>query len=327
MTVPRQPKLDPESLRTFVTVAQLRSFSAAAELLHKTTSAVSYRIRTLEDSMGAPLFQRTTRSVALTASGEVLLEKASQIFEWLETLPEELKQVNDGIEPQFTIVVNNLLYQAGAVADLLADLHGRFTHTAFKVRQAVYMGVWDEMLHQGGQVAIGVPGFHTINDDFLTDPLGVINWVFVVARDHPLAAAPEPLTSEVLRRYPAINVEDTSQHLSKRTAWRLPGQQELIVPDLPAKIECHLKGLGVGFLPSRMVRDAVRDGLLVERVVSSARSASPLALAWRRQGAGQISGYVRSLFATGHYLATRFCGALDSAAAEVSVAHASAPPD
>ena len=153
MPVARQPKLDPESLRTFVTVAQLRSFSAAAEMLHKTTSAVSYRIRTLEDSLGAPLFQRTTRSVALTASGEVLLEKASQIFEWLQTLPEELKQVNDGIEPQFTLVINNILYDADALANLLADLHSRFSHTVFKVRRAVYMGVWDEMQHHGGQIA------------------------------------------------------------------------------------------------------------------------------------------------------------------------------
>ena len=316
MPVSRQPKLDPESLRTFVTVAQVRSFSAAAEMLHKTTSAVSYRIKTLEDSIGTPLFERTTRSVALTASGEVLLDKASQIFEWLETLPEELKQVSDGIEPQFTLVVNNLLYDAQALADLLADLHGRFAHTAFRVRQAVFMGVWDELLHRGGHLAIGVPGFHTINDEFLTEPLGVVNWVFVVAKDHPLATLEEPLSNEQLRRYPAINVEDTSQHLHKRTAWRLPGQQELIVPDLPAKIECHERGLGVGFLPARVVRAAAHRGLLVERSVAAERSSSPLALAWRREGAGQVSTYVRSLFASGHRLAAQFCGPLDSAAAE-----------
>jgi LysR family transcriptional regulator, transcriptional activator of the allD operon len=311
MPIARQPKLDPESLRTFVTVAQLRSFSAAAEILHKTTSAVSYRIRTLEDSLGAPLFQRTTRSVALTASGEVLLDKASQIFEWLQTLPEELKQINDGIEPQFTLVINNILFDAEALANLLADLHRRFPHTVFKVRQAVYMGVWDELRHDGGHMAIGCPGFHTISDDFATEPLGIVNWVFVVARDHPLAKAPAPLTNEVLRRFPAINVEDTSEHLSKRTAWRLPGQQELIVPTLRAKMACHLKGLGVGFLPAPSVRETLRAGLLVERAVSSVRSPSPLALAWRKSGAGQISAHLRSLFASGDPLATAFCAVLD----------------
>ncbi|HEX4883535.1 MAG TPA: HTH-type transcriptional activator AllS [Casimicrobiaceae bacterium] len=291
----RTPKLDPEALRTFVTVAQLRSFSAAADVLHKTTSAISYRIKSLEDSMGTPLFQRTTRSVSLTAAGEILLEKASQIFEWLHTLPEELKQVHDGIEPHFTLVVNNILYDARALGGLLADLHRRFPHAALKVRRAVYMGVWDEMLHGGGNVALGVPGFHTINDDFATLPLGIVNWVFVVAPSHPLASAPGPLTSDVLRRYPAVNVEDTSVRLTKRTAWRLPGQQELLVPDLHAKVACHIQGLGVGFLPAATVREQVRARLLVERPVKVGRSPSPLALAWRRPSEGRITRHLRSL--------------------------------
>jgi LysR family transcriptional regulator, transcriptional activator of the allD operon len=291
----RTPKLDPEALRTFVAVAQLRSFSGAAEMLHKTTSAISYRVKTLEDSMGVQLFQRTTRTVTLTASGEILLEKASQIFEWLQALPEELRQVRDGIEPHFNVVVNNLLYDHDAVATLMADLHRRFPHSALRFRRAVYMGVWDEMLHNGGQVAIGVPGFHTINDDFVTEPLGVINWVFVVASSHPLARVPVPIGNETLRRYPAINVEDSSQRLTKRTAWRLPGQQELLVPDMHAKIACHVRGLGVGFIPAPRARELLRQRHLVERQVSVGRTPSPLALAWRRAGAGRITEHLRAL--------------------------------
>ncbi len=288
-------KLDAEALRTFVTVAQLRSFSAAADMLHKTTSAISYRIKALEDSIGAPLFQRTTRSVTLTPSGEVLLEKASQIFEWLQTLPEELKQVNDGIEPHFTLVVNNLIYDAEAIACLLAHLHAQFPHTVFRIRRAVYMGVWDEMLHNGGQFALGVPGFHTISDDFVTEPLGVIHWLFIVAPHHPLANAAAPLGNDLLRRYPAVNVEDTSQRLSKRTAWRLPGQQEFLVPDIRTKIACHLQGVGVGFLPRARVQDLLLSNQLVDRPVSVGRTPSPLATAWRRKGAGKITAHLLSL--------------------------------
>ncbi|MCX7139853.1 MAG: HTH-type transcriptional activator AllS [Proteobacteria bacterium] len=289
-------KLDAEALHTFVTVAQLRSFSAAAEVLHKTTSAISYRIKALEDSVGTPLFLRTTRSVTLTPSGEVLLEKASQFFEWLQMLPEELKQVSDGIEPHFTLVVNNLLYDAAAITALLAHLVERFPHAAFEVRRAVYMGVWDEMINNGGQMALGVPGFHTINDDFATEPLGVVNWVFVVAPGHPLASAPEPLSNDMLRRYPAVNVQDTSHRLSKRTAWRLSGQKEFLVPDLDAKIACHTQGLAIGFLPRPMARGLTQLQQLVERSVAAGRSPSPLALAWRRQGAGKIVLHLRELF-------------------------------
>jgi LysR family transcriptional activator of the allD operon len=311
--LPDFPKnqIDAEALHTFVTVARLRSFSAAAGLLHKTTSAISYRIKALEDSVGTPLFQRTTRSVALTPSGEVLLERASQIFEWLQTLPEELQQVRDGIEPHFTLVVNNLLYQAGAIAALLAHLAERFPQAVFEVRRAVYMGVWDEMVHNGGHLALGVPGFHTINDDFETEALGVVNWVFVVAPQHPLASAPAPLGNALLRRYPAVNVQDTSHRLSKRTAWRLSGQQEFLVPDLDAKVACHRRGLGVGFLPAPVARALMQAQQLVARPVAVGRSPSPLALAWRRRGAGKITAHLRALCAARDALLLPLLAALD----------------
>jgi LysR family transcriptional regulator, transcriptional activator of the allD operon len=304
-------QIDAESLHTFVTVARLRSFSAAAELLHKTTSSISYRIKALEDSVGTPLFQRTTRSVTLTPSGEVLLERAGQLFEWLNKLPEELKQVRDGIEPHFTLVVNNLLYNAGAVASLLAHLVERFPHAVFEVRCAVYMGVWDEMVHNGGQMAFGVPGFHTINDDFVTEPLGVINWVFVVAPHHPLASATAPLGNDLLRRFPAVNVRDTSHRLAKRTAWRLAGQREFLVPDLDAKVACHRRGLAVGFLPGPVARKLVEKQQLVERPVALGRSPSPLALAWRRPGAGKITAYLRELCVSRNALVLPLFAAMD----------------
>ncbi len=295
MSESQKSMLGQDELRTFLAVAKLRSFSAAADLLHKSTSAISYRIKTLEDSVGAPLFQRTTRAVTLTPSGEYLYEKASQIFDWLQTLPDELKQVKEGIEPHFNLVVNNLLYDADSTALLLGHLAQRFPYTAINVRRAVYMGVWDQMVYNGGQLALGVPGFDSIHDDFVTTPLGAVNWVFVVAPSHPLALAQGPLSNDELRVFPAINVEDTSVHITKRTAWRLPRQRELLVPDMATKVACHVAGLGVGFLPAPIARDLQRQRLLVERPVSVGRLPSPLALAWRRVGAGQVTTYLREL--------------------------------
>lgn len=304
-------RLGQDELRTFLVVARLRSFSAAADLLHKSTSAISYRIKTLEDSVDAPLFQRTTRSVTLTPSGEYLYEKASQIFEWLQTLPDELKQVKEGIEPHFNLVLNNLLYDPDSTAMLLAHLAERFPYTAISVRRAVYMGVWDQMLHHGGQLALGVPGFDSIHDDFVTTPLGVINWVFVVAPSHPLALTEGPLENDELRIFPAINVEDTSLHITKRTAWKLPRQRELLVPDMQTKIACHIAGLGVGFLPAPIASVLQRQRLLVERPVSVGRLPSSLALAWRRVGAGQITDYLRELCLSKNIIMQPFFSPID----------------
>jgi LysR family transcriptional regulator, transcriptional activator of the allD operon len=304
-------RLGQDELRTFLAVAKLRSFSAAAEFLHKSTSAISYRIKTLEDSVAAPLFQRTTRTVTLTPSGEYLYEKASQIFDWLQTLPDELKQVKEGIEPSFNLVINNLVYDSASVAVLLAHLAERFPYTAISVRRAVYMGVWDQMLYNGGHLALGVPGFDSLHDDFLTTPLGAVNWVFVVAPGHPLAASQGPLANDDLRVYPAINVEDTSVHITKRTAWRLPRQRELLVPDMQTKIACHVAGLGVGFLPAPIAGELSRQGLLVERPVVVGRLPSPLALAWRRVGAGQITAYLRELCVTRDAIVQPFFAPID----------------
>jgi len=70
-TTPTRP-LALDSLRTFETVARRLSFSAAAQELFVTQSAVSCQVKALEDALGASLFSRGTRKVELTAAGETL---------------------------------------------------------------------------------------------------------------------------------------------------------------------------------------------------------------------------------------------------------------
>ena len=102
--------LDLEMMRSFIQVAEMKSFSKAASNLHKTSATISYRIKMLEESVGAQLFHRTTRTVELTAAGEHLLEQCREWIVWLENMPKELQQINDGIEPSVNITINNLLY-------------------------------------------------------------------------------------------------------------------------------------------------------------------------------------------------------------------------
>src|SRR5258708_3518257 len=65
--------VDLRNLETFVWVAQLRGFRAAAAKLNTTQPAVSARIAALEDELGARLFDRARRGAALTVKGEKLL--------------------------------------------------------------------------------------------------------------------------------------------------------------------------------------------------------------------------------------------------------------
>jgi DNA-binding transcriptional LysR family regulator len=68
------------TLRTFVAVAELRSFSEAARRLHTVQPAISRQIAELEEELGTALLWRSTREVRVTAAGEVLLEDARRLL-------------------------------------------------------------------------------------------------------------------------------------------------------------------------------------------------------------------------------------------------------
>ena len=68
------------ALRAFDAAAQQGSFRAAAEKLSVTPTAISHHIRGLEDQLGAKLFERVGRDVALTEDGKRLAEATAQAF-------------------------------------------------------------------------------------------------------------------------------------------------------------------------------------------------------------------------------------------------------
>jgi DNA-binding transcriptional LysR family regulator len=71
--------MDLEAVRVFVKVAELASFTRAAEQLGTTKSRASLCVRALEQELGSPLLQRTTRAVRLTPDGEQLLSRARRL--------------------------------------------------------------------------------------------------------------------------------------------------------------------------------------------------------------------------------------------------------
>jgi DNA-binding transcriptional LysR family regulator len=76
----RLVNLDLDLVRAFVTIAETRSFTRAAERLGRSQSAVSLQIRRLEDRLRTPLFARDPRSVTLTIEGERLLPQARRLL-------------------------------------------------------------------------------------------------------------------------------------------------------------------------------------------------------------------------------------------------------
>lgn len=76
----RYPDLDLDLLRCFATVAERGGFTAAGVALGLTQSAISLKVKRLEDLLGRRVFDRTSRSLALTPQGEILLAYARRML-------------------------------------------------------------------------------------------------------------------------------------------------------------------------------------------------------------------------------------------------------
>lgn len=81
-----------EGMRTFLAVAQKKSFTAGAKVLGISTKLASKYVAQLEDRLGAQLFNRTTRSVTLTATGSAYLERCIVIVEQINELEDVVQQ-------------------------------------------------------------------------------------------------------------------------------------------------------------------------------------------------------------------------------------------
>src|SRR5437867_1636039 len=76
---PMNSLIDVDQLRSFLAIAETGSFTRAADVVHKTQSAVSMQMKRLEERVGRPVFARDGRASKLTEDGERLLDFARRI--------------------------------------------------------------------------------------------------------------------------------------------------------------------------------------------------------------------------------------------------------
>ena len=118
-------ELDGSLLKVFVAIIECHGFSAAAERLHKTQSTISQNLQRLEEIVGTPLVQRTSRSVSLTPGGETFLIYARQILKLhadainAVQLPDEQVCIHVGMPEE---------YAQFCLAGVLRDFQAQFPH-------------------------------------------------------------------------------------------------------------------------------------------------------------------------------------------------------
>ncbi|MCL6264262.1 LysR substrate-binding domain-containing protein [Craterilacuibacter sp. RT1T] len=276
-----------EALRVVETVARYRSFTAAAERLHKVPSAISYTVRKLEENIGTQLFTREGKQVELTSEGRYFLDHARDILRDLEMLQADITQLHGGVEKQLRIGLNNLLNDE-PLAEMAGELQQRFPACQQSYRTEVYNGVWDALLDKRIDLALGAPNVLPQGADLKYLPMGEVHWDFVLSPQHPLAAEQGVLGSRELAAYPAISVMDTSMSLSKKETWLIKGQRVIYVPDSASKLRMLVAGAGISFMPRHLCAAAVHRGLLLRKNVSSPKPPTQIMAAWHRRHKGKV---------------------------------------
>ena len=249
-------------MRVFAAAARHRSFGKAAEELHLTPPAVSMQIRELEEQAGLPLFDRTSRQVALTVTGEYLLVYAKKILATLKDAEDAIARFR-GLETG-RVSIGMVSTAKYFVPRLLAQF--RKEHPAIEVKLAVG-GNREQLvaLLQANDVDLAIMGRPPRELATRAEPFAVHPHAIVTAPDHPLTRighAPASLLNnyEFIIREPgsgtrvAMEKYFADHRLQPRVAMEMTSNETIK--------QAVMAGMGVSFLSLHTIGLERNAGLL-----------------------------------------------------------------
>jgi len=280
--------LTPDTLALLQSIAQAGSFAAAARERNLVPSALTYRVRQVEEALDVLLFDRSSRQARLTEAGAELLRESARLLIDIDAVANRVKRVATGWEPQLTLAIDSIIDHA-TVMELCEAFFLQNPPTRLKLKDETLSGTLDSLVSGRADLALGVAMAESMVAGLRSEALGVVSFVFAVAPHHPLAKAPDPLSDEVVRQYRAVAVADSIPRGEGITTGLLAGQDVFTVTSMPAKLDAQIRGLGAGFLPSCLAQPYIDSGRLVSKRVERAERQIQVSYAWR-SGAGFVQG-------------------------------------
>lgn len=273
-------------------------FSAAARVLHRVPSALTYTVNKLETDLGISLFDRASGKPVLTEAGQDLLVQGRTMLQQAADAEQRLQHLSRGWESHLRIAVADVI-PLQWLYPLLTRFYAVGAVTQVQLLCEVYGGCWDALVSGRADLVVGAPGEGPPSGAYHQQELGVVDFVFAVAPGHELALQPEPLAPNAIRRYRAVSAADSSRQLLPRSSGLLGGQDVLTVPDQQAKLVAQCQGLGAGYLPRHLAATALKCGELIEKRVVDSKPAIGLSLVWRSgQGGAALNWFVSQLSGT-----------------------------
>lgn len=249
------------NLTTFVSVAELNSFTRAAQALGYSQSTVSFQIRQLEEELGCPLFERIGHTISLTEKGAETLSFAQQMVHLSEDFLQQLhapQQLNGRIH----IVTPDSVCEAMILRNY-ADFHSRYPSISLKFSTADTSDMFTMLDHNEADLVLTLDS-HVYRSDYQIIKEEPVEMHFVTAADAPLSGC--RLTPQELLAQPLILTE-------RNMGYRRVLDEALAGLSLEARpmleigrtdIICALleKGMGVSFLPDFVTHRLHEEGRL-----------------------------------------------------------------
>lgn len=261
----KTPKTTLEQWRAFHAVAEAGGYHQAADVLHKSQSAISYSVAKLQEQLGITLLDMEGRKSHLNAAGKVLLARASELLEQAWRLEALAQQLGQGWEAEITLAVD-LIFPNAWLIEILRRFAPYSSQTRLRVMEEVLSGGEEALL--SGQANLALLGF--IPQGFLGNPIAQIEFVAVANPSHPLMHKSRTLTQDDLKQELQIVIRDTGS--KNRDAGWLGASRRWTVSSPATSVAMITAGLGFAWLPRHIIADKLSAGELVEIPLQTGRT-------------------------------------------------------
>ncbi len=246
-------------LEAFVAVVDCGGIGLAAQRLHKAQSAVSHRIRKLEEQLGVELFNRDGYRVQLTAAGEAVLAEGRRVLSQAQLVGSVARQFTQGWEPRLLVIIDGIL-PLDPILDGLKTLSAEGLPTRIQVKIEFLSGVAARFEREQGDLMLLVDSEHRpVHEE---EALPDMACMLCVAPDHPLARR-KSVTLAELQQYVELSVQNSNEE--QRSDRHFFGcERGFYLSSFQAKKQALLMGVGFGWMPLYLIRDEIKAGRLRE---------------------------------------------------------------
>lgn len=252
----RLPRTTPEQWVALAAVVDHGGYQGAAEVLHKSPSALNYQVARLQESLGTPLLEVQGRRAVLTAHGAVLLKRARALLGELDAIEDLARSLRAGFEPELRLVVD-AAYPRTRLLAALAELQAACPQTRLELADAVLSGAEDAIVDGAADVVVT----SRVPPGVLGDWLYETAFVAVAAPSHPLHALGRAVTPHDLARHTQVVLRDSGTRAPRDEGF-LGAEVRWTVGSVEASRAAVEAGLAYAWLPDYAVADALAAGRL-----------------------------------------------------------------